>query len=66
MNTNLMIALISFLGTAFGTLGGIFASARLTAFRLKKLEEKVDAHNGLVERMAVVEQRVDALERIIA
>lgn len=66
MNTNVIVALIAFAGTALGSLGGVFASARLTAFRLKRLEDKVDAHNGLVERMAVVEQRVDTLEKNVA
>lgn len=66
MNTNVIVALIAFVGTAIGSLGGIIASARLTAFRLKKLEEKVDAHNGLIERVAVVEQRVAAVEKKVA
>ncbi|MDO4565182.1 MAG: hypothetical protein Q4C04_06170 [Clostridia bacterium] len=66
MNPNVLIALLSFLGTMVGALGGVMASARLTAFRLKRLEEKVDAHNHLVERMAVVEQRVELIEREVA
>ncbi|MDO4543909.1 MAG: hypothetical protein Q4C01_05080 [Clostridia bacterium] len=65
MDAGVFIALISFFGTVLGSLSGVLASARLTTFRLKRLEEKVDAHNHLVERMAVVEQRVDAIEKEI-
>ena len=32
-------------------------------YRLKKLEEKVDKHNNLVERMYKVEAELDALEK---
>ncbi|MBR0121301.1 MAG: hypothetical protein IJM10_05880 [Clostridia bacterium] len=39
----------SFLGSAAGCIAGIVASQRLTAFRLKELEKKVDKHNCLVE-----------------
>lgn len=32
-------------------------------YRLKKLEEKVDKHNNLVERMYKVEAELDALDK---
>ena len=50
-------AVLALVGTAVGSVGGVLASARLTNFRLKQLEEKVKAHNNLVERMVEVEQR---------
>lgn len=53
---NITVALISFLGTLAGSVAGVLASNKLTAYRLTKLEEKVDKHNNLVERMALVEQ----------
>ena len=52
------IAALSFLGTAVGTLGGILTANRLTNYRLKNLEVKVEKHNTLVERMALCEQSV--------
>lgn len=33
------------------------ATNKLGSFRIKKLEEKVDKHNGLLERMVAVESR---------
>ena len=40
---------------ASGVLSGVI-SGRLTIYRVEQLEAKVDKHNGLVERMVVVEQ----------
>lgn len=70
MNTEITVSLISFLGTLFGTLGGIIASGRLTIYRISQLEKKVEKHNNLVERMVKVENsvksahhRIDELRR---
>lgn len=56
MDNTIIIALISFAGTAIGSISGVLASSRLTNFRLQQLEEKVKLHNNLVERMVTVEQ----------
>lgn len=57
MSDVILVAMLSLAGTAIGSIGGILASNKLTNFRLKKLEEKVQAHNNLVERMYRVEDR---------
>lgn len=57
MSNEVLTALLALVGTAVGSVGGIMASARLTNFRLRQLEEKVRLHNNLVERMAQVESR---------
>ena len=41
------------------------ASARLTQYRLKKLEEKVQAHNSLIERTYRLEGRMTEAEHDI-
>ena len=56
---NITVALISFFGTLVGSVAGVLASNKLTTYRLTKLEEKVDKHNNLVERMAIVEQKLN-------
>lgn len=61
MNETVLTALLSFAGTALGTLGGIFATSKLTAYRLSQLEKKVDKHNHLVERMYSVEDKINIL-----
>lgn len=57
MDSTIIVALLSLAGTAIGSIGGILASNKLVNFRLKKLEDKVQAHNNLIERMYKVEER---------
>ena len=57
--------LFSFLGSAIGCVAGILASQKLTDFRLSQLEEKVNRHNNLVERMTVSELKIKILEEKI-
>jgi energy-converting hydrogenase Eha subunit G len=56
MPENVIVALIAFGGTLVGTFGGIVASSRLTNYRIKQLEIKVDKHNQLVERTFKLEE----------
>jgi len=58
MSTEMIVALVSFVGTCVGTVGGIMASARLTNYRLAQLEEKVGKHNSFAERMPVIEEQI--------
>ena len=71
MNNETITALLAFAGTAIGTLGGIFASAKLTAYRIEQLEKKVDKHNNFAERIPLIEKdikvinhRIEDLEKI--
>ena len=49
-----------------GTLGGAYfankKSSALIAYRLEQLEEKVNKHNGVIERTYALEQRVSVDE----
>ncbi|MCQ2059773.1 MAG: hypothetical protein MJY71_08120 [Bacteroidaceae bacterium] len=65
MNDTVIIAIISLLGTLFGTLGGIVASNKLVDFRLKSLEEKVEKHNSVVERTYKLESEVESLKETV-
>ena len=62
MSSEIMIAILSLIGTFIGTIGGILTSQKLTSYRIAKLEEKVDKHNNLIDRMYKVESRVTLLE----
>lgn len=55
MSTEIIVSVISLLGTIVGSLGGVLVSSRLTTYRIQKLEEKVAKHNNLIERMYKVE-----------
>lgn len=56
MNKEIIVAFLSLVGTAFGSIVGIMAANRLTTYRIGRLEEKVEKHNHLVERMVKVEE----------
>lgn len=58
METEIAIALLSFLGTCAGAGLGVLASAKLTAWRLQRLEEAVREHNNFARRMPVVEEQI--------
>ena len=52
----------SFLGSALGCIAGILTSQRLTNYRIQQLEQKVNKHNNLVERMTVNEMKIKSIE----
>ena len=56
MTSEVLTALFSLAGTLVGSLGGILAAGRLTAYRLQQLEDKVNKHNNLIERVYAIEQ----------
>lgn len=59
MNPEIIVALLSLLGTGVGSVCGIMAANRLTNYRIEQLEKKVDAHNSLIDRMYKVEERTE-------
>lgn len=62
MDNEIIVAVFALLGTLSGTFGGIVTSAKLTNYRIKKLEEEVKEHNNFAKRMPVVETRIENLE----
>ena len=65
MSETIIVAVISFIGTCFGTIGGIIASSKLTNFRLSELEDKVKKHNNIIERTYLLEGRMTEAEHDI-
>ena len=55
LQPEIIVALLSMLGTLAGSVIGVLTANKLTTFRLEQLEKKVEKHNNLVERMALVE-----------
>ena len=56
MDTGIIVAILSLIGTLSGSYMGVRQSNKLVNYRIDQLEEKVTKHNNLVERMVVVEQ----------
>lgn len=61
MAIEIIVALIAFSGTALGSFGGIITSSKLTEFRLKQLEKKVDEQNSFTRRIPVIEERLSSI-----
>ncbi len=62
---NLETILVSIITAGFAFLGVYMSNrkqAALVAYRLEKLEEKVDKHNSVVERMYRLEETVKNLK----
>lgn len=64
MSETIIIALLSLIGTFFGSLSGVITSAKLTNFRLKQLENKVERHNNFAEKIPLLDLRIKELEHI--
>lgn len=52
--TNIVVAVLAFLGTCIGTIAG----SKLTAYRIAQLEKKVDEHNNFARRIPVLEEQM--------
>lgn len=56
----LIIGILSFIGTTAGTITGILVSNRLSTYRIEQLEKKIDKYANNVdemkERLIIVEQ----------
>lgn len=56
MAGQIIIAVISLIGTLIGTFAGILTSTKLSNYRIEQLEKKVEKHNSVVERTALLER----------
>lgn len=65
MDSNIITAALSLIGTLGGSLGGILVSSKLTAYRLQQLESKVAEHNNFARRMPVVEEQIKVINHRI-
>lgn len=65
MSSDVITALIGLVGSGIGSIIGIICNTRLTAYRIKELEKKVDKHNTVVERTYKVEERLSVIDEEI-
>lgn len=54
MSDAVIVGLLSLLGTAIGSWGGL----KLMSYRIEQLEKKVDKHNNFAERIPVMEEQI--------
>lgn len=65
MTSTVVVALLSLCGTLFGSIAGIMTANKLTTYRIEQLEKKVDKHNNVIERVALLEKDEETVERRI-
>lgn len=54
MDGNIIIAVLSALGTFCGSFSGL----KLTSYRIEQLERKVEKHNNFAERIPILEEKM--------
>jgi hypothetical protein len=65
MDNTIVVALLSMAGTLIGSVTGIMTANKLTVYRIDQLEKKVDKHNTVIERVAVLERDQKTAFRLI-
>lgn len=58
MDSTILVAILSLVGTLGGSLGGILVANKLTNYRVEQLEKKVEKHNTVIERTYRLEEQV--------
>lgn len=61
MSSEVIVGLLSLSGTLIGTFAGIITSTKLTTYRIEQLEKKVEKHNSVIERTAVIEDNLKSV-----
>ena len=56
MNSEIIVSLVTLVGSALGTFAGIVINTKLTNYRIEQLEKKQDKHNEVIERVYHLEQ----------
>lgn len=62
MTEAIVVAVLSLIGTLCGAYFSHRKSSALIAYRLEQLEQKVAAHNSLIERTYKLEERTELQE----
>ena len=65
MQPEIIVALLSLVGTLAGSLLGVLASNKLTNYRIEQLEKKVAAHNNVIERTYKLEGEMQEVQHDI-
>ena len=65
MQPEIIVALLSLIGTLVGSLLGVLASNKLTLYRIEQLQKKVAAHNNVIERTYKLEGEMQEVQHDI-
>lgn len=65
MTSEVFIAVLSFLGTAAGSIVSILTANALTNYKIEELTKKVEKHNSVIDRVYKLEQGQAVTEETI-
>ena len=65
MESEIIVAILSLVGTLIGTFTGILTSTKLSNYRIEQLEIKLEKHNSVVERTSILERDLKTVWRSI-
>ena len=65
MNINITVAIISLLGTVFGSIIGALSASKLVNYRLDILEKKMDNLGDILRRIDFVEYRIEEIDNYV-
>lgn len=65
MVSEIITTIIGVVGSGIGSLIGIICNTKLTNYRIKQLEKKVDKHNQVVDRMYEAEKNISVIQEDI-
>lgn len=65
MSETIIVAILSLVGTLGGSLIGILTANKLTNYRIEQLEQKVEKHNKVIERVYNLEKNEAVIEEEI-
>lgn len=65
MSSEVLIAILSFLGTALGSVVSIMTANALTNYKIEELTKKVEKHNGVIDRVYKLEERAEVTDEKI-
>jgi predicted acylesterase/phospholipase RssA len=56
MSSEIIVSIISFAGTAIGSIVAVLTANSLTSYKIEELRKQVEKHNQVVERVYRLEQ----------
>lgn len=62
MTPEIIVGILSLIGTAVGSLAGVITSNKLVMYRIEQLEKKVEKHNGLIEKTYQLESDISVIK----
>ncbi len=65
MSTEIIVSLITLIGSGIGTFAGIAVNSKLMAYRIEQLEKQVNKHNQVIDRVYKLETQEAVIEEEI-